>query len=168
MRVCVCNILFSLVWWELSYCSTELWLDAAILGTGFLGSPPPRIASPGGQANVRLHGPQCLHSPHCPRLQWPCWLAAPGSSSQPSYHPSSSHVSTQVPAAGCGSRELTHFSDSLPRREKWLPAAALHRVTFRCKYDCNDVMPCFGSRRSNVTATSDCVLFMTFKWGWGK
>ena len=78
------------------------------------------------------------------------------------------HTSRHMPAAGCGSRKLTHFSDSLPRREKCLPAAALHRVTFRCKYDCNDVMPCFGSRRSNVTATSDCVLFMTFKWGWGK
>ena len=42
----------------------------------------PRFASssPGGQANVRLHGPQpqCLHSPHCPLLQWPVLAGSTG------------------------------------------------------------------------------------------
>ena len=86
--------------------------------------PRSASSSPGGQANVRLHGPQCLHSPHCPLLQWPVLAGTTGRISQPSYHPSSSHVSSQLPAAGCGSRELTHFSHSLPRREKCLAAAA--------------------------------------------
>ena len=166
---CVCVTSFSP--WFGGSCPTALqnsdWMPQYLVPASsvrLLLASPRQVARPMLGSMV----PSVSTLPIVPGYNGQCWLAAPGSSSQPSYHPSSSHVSSQVPAAGCGSRELTHFSDSLPRREKCLPAAALHRVTFRCKYDCNDVMPCFGSRRSNVTATSDCVLFMTFKWGWGK
>ena len=106
---------------------------------------------------------QCLHSPHCPLLQWPVLAGSTGRIFSAQLPPII--ITRLVTAAGCRLRVTradplfrlatkkgkvsaccSSASRHLPLQIRLLRCDALLRIT-----------------QINVTATSDCVLFMTFK-----